>query len=175
MVNIYQHTQYCEGRGYVNPHSFADAMAKEKTDNRLNRDATALLMQGRQAMADKGATQTALNQQTNLALLSRLPQPIALFAGRAQQFIQQQLARVLPQAFVANTAQLAQNLQQSPNFLARAAGQVLGFFFSGSKKARGEYDDDDAELREANDLDVQDNLFFTELKAADASTMSKES
>ncbi|MFN8614493.1 MAG: hypothetical protein U0003_01095 [Vampirovibrionales bacterium] len=38
MVNIFQHTQYCEGRGYVNKRSLSDAMAQEKATTRIQRD-----------------------------------------------------------------------------------------------------------------------------------------
>lgn len=177
MVNIYQHTQYCEGRGYVNPRSLAEAMADEKTNSRLNQDALGKLAAGQRALSRNAGQQQFFARQGLLAsaLVNRLPTPIANVLGRFQQATQRLIARILPQQVVANAGQLAQQLQQSPNFLSRAVGQVLGFFFSGSKKARNEYDDDEAELREENDLAIQDALFFSEIKQADATTMSKES
>lgn len=178
MVNIYQHTQYCEGRGYVNPRSLADAMAQEKANTRVTRDATELLTRGQLQQQQLQANRAnPFAQPSPPTQAQAFIQPLANFAAQALFAGRNGLQAVnqLPQQFGQNATQLAQNLQQNPNFLARAVGQVLGFFFSGSKRARNERDDEADELREQNDTAVQDTLSFTEIKEPDASAMSKGS
>ncbi len=174
MVNIFQHVQYCEGRGYVNKGSLAEAMAQEKSGTRVKRDATELLTRGQlinNATRQATATQTT---QAN-ALLHTLARPVAntvflaRLAGRRLLQLPQQLGQQLAQA----GAQLAQGLQQSPNFLARAVGNLLGFFFSNDKRAKGERNEEAEETRKRDDVTFADPLTFTAIAEPEKSQMGE--
>lgn len=160
LVNIFQHVQYCEGRGYVNKRGLADAMAQEKSTTRVTRDAAELLTRG-QLINQATRQQASVSQQPvqQNPVLQALVRPIAntlLFGRRVLQ-----MPQALAQAMAQTGARMAQNLQQSPNFLARAVGNLLGFFFGNDKKARNERDKDADEIRQRDDVTFADPLTFT--------------
>lgn len=165
MVNIYQHTQYCEGRGYVNPNSLKDAMAKERGDKRVMADNLGLMQQLAQNAQQKSAFQQ-VNFQQSLAQQPPAPQTLG---QRVAQFIAQatantaQLARQLIQVPAQLLANLGQQLQNLPGMLSRMTAQIGAFFFN-TKESRNEKDEEVKKKRDESDVANADMFEINTIK-----------
>lgn len=172
MVNIYQHVQYCEGRGYVNPHSLGDAVAKERGDKRVMTDLQGMAQRLQQNNQQKTAfqqinLQQGLAQQTQAQTLGqRVAQFIARPIASASQLLRQ-AAQVPARVF----AGIAQQMQKLPGMLTRLAGQI-GAFFMNTKQSRNEKDEEVKKKREDSDVANADAFEINTIKEPNESSSS---
>jgi small-conductance mechanosensitive channel len=178
-VNILKHTQYCEGKGYVNSRSLNEAMSKERGQERVKTDFKQMASRINQQQQNTQQLNQGLLQQSNQQLAAQqanrpiltqvarfIARPLATLAKFAQRATQQ-LAQVPKQL-----AQLAgKAMQQAGNFISQLAGQ-LGSFFLNSKEARNEKNDEAKDKRDASDVGNADMFEVNTIKEPSKSSTS---
>jgi hypothetical protein len=167
VVNIFQHTEYCEGRGYVNSLSLNEGMAAEQTANRVQRDGQESLQRG------------LLYQQFGQALQDTFRQPapppppinpvLRALVGTLQgvsAYGQQALQQVLQQALLQQQALLKgfmAVLRPPLDALQKLLATMASLFFN-KKAERNEHDGERDALRDDNEAAFLDPFSFITLK-----------
>ncbi len=153
MVDVLKHTQYCMGRGYLNKDTFNEAVAQDRSNNRVQRDLVENMMAAARDAQTTGARESFTARQ--------LPQP---------QNLMQRAVLVLAQPLLA-LANFFQNIPRLPlplpglvqnafqnagTQLNQAVANLLSFFF-GNKK-----DNDKVEERkQREDTEIAESDLFT--------------
>lgn len=164
MVDVLKHTQYCMGRGYLNKDTFNEAVAQDRSANRVQRDLIETMMaaarDSQTANARESFTARQLPQPQNLmqrAVLV-LAQPLLALANFMQNI--QRLPLPLP-AFVQGA------VQKAGAQLNQAVANLLSFFF-GSKK-----DNDKVEERkQREDTEIAESDLFTKFVVEESNESS---
>jgi hypothetical protein len=151
MVDILKHTQYCMGAGYVNKKTYDEAVAQERTTNRVTRDMVENLMR-----ATRDAQATAAQNNIPFSPTQNLVQQGVLFLATPLLALSNFL-RAIPELPLPLPAFIQNGAQQLGARLNQAVGQLLSFFF-GSRKAKNENEEEDLEKRDKEDF-AQSDLF----------------
>ena len=171
MVNIFQHTDYCEGRGYQNSRSLDIGIADENTANRVVRDGQELLQRGQLYQ------QFSLNLQDSFRQ-PEIPQPvinpfakvIASTIQTVSNFFQDALQRLaqMMQQQQGLLKTMAALLRPPLETMQRLLASIAGLFFN-RKVDRNERDDEQDKLRDDNEAAFLDPLSLITLKEPDKS------
>ena len=166
MVNIFQHTEYCEGRGYQNSRSLDEGIAAENTTNRVARDGQERLQRGQLYQ------QFSLNLQDSFRQPA-VPQPIVNPFAKAIANTIQTVSNFFQEA-VQRLAQLMQQQQGLLKTMAallrppletmqRLLSSLAGLLFN-RKTDRNERDDERDTIRDDNEAAFLDPFSLITLK-----------
>lgn len=162
MVDVYKHTQYCMGRGYLNKRTYGDAVAQDRSTNRVKRDLVESMMAAARDAQNGREELTArtLPQPRNLAqrVAVLLARPLLTLANVFQN---------MPRLPIPFSGFVQGAFQKAGTQLNQAVANLLSFFF-GHKK-----DNDKVEERkQREDTEIAESDLFTKFVVEESNESS---